>query len=286
MHPFHYRLFGLTIASDFALPELPPGDGARPDVAIRSVERLEGRGYRLEVDGVARFEIERGEAIDVERLPGVPDANVRLFLLGSVFGALLHQRGAFPLHANAVVIGGRAIAFTGPSGSGKSTLAAWFGDHDHHVIADDVCVIDSDEAHRVVVRPGLPRLRLWRDALKNSGRNPDDYRPSFEGALDDRDKFDVPLVPKQVERAYPLSAVVHLVDSPHLAVRRLDARACIAVLVENTYRGYLVRQIGMAERHFEMCVRLARTIPLLECRRPLARSSPGMIAHHVLDALG
>ena len=71
----------------------------------------------------------------------VPDANIRLYLLGSAMGVLLHQRGLLPLHANAVEIDGKAFAFMGASGSGKSTLAAWFHDHGYRIIADDVCAV-------------------------------------------------------------------------------------------------------------------------------------------------
>ena len=83
--------------------------------------------------------------IVAEPRQGVPDSNVRLFLLGSAMGALLHQRGLLPLHTNAVEVGGRAFAFMGKSGAGKSTLAAWFHDRGFRIVADDVCVVGFDD---------------------------------------------------------------------------------------------------------------------------------------------
>src|SRR5690242_18684681 len=119
-----YRVFGLRVRSSIALAELIPatGEGAA-DVVIDEgkVPEPEGgsglipvaKGLVLVVPKVGRYRIQSGSSITVETHPGVPDRNVRLFLLGSAFGALLHQRGMLPLHANAIEIGGKAIAFMG-----------------------------------------------------------------------------------------------------------------------------------------------------------------------------
>ncbi len=126
-----YRLFGLNVRSEIDLPELTPcAIEAEPEVTIRLSDigaDVSAPGLHA-VDGdlvfvaedVARYRIAAGRTIVVERLPNSPARNVRLFLLGSAFGALLHQRGLLPLHANAVEIGGKAVAFMGESGAGKS----------------------------------------------------------------------------------------------------------------------------------------------------------------------
>ena len=123
----------------------------------------------------------------------MPERNVRLFLLGSAFGVLLHQRGLLPLHANAIEIDGRAVAFMGPSGAGKSTLAAWFHDRAFRVIADNVCAISRNSEGRRQAAPGLPRLRLWAEALELMGRSSHALNRSFVD--DDDEKFDVPMDP-------------------------------------------------------------------------------------------
>ena len=125
---------------------------------------MEG-GALLVVDKTARYFVADGSRIVVQPEEGASSRNVRLFLLGSAFGLLLHQRGLLPLHANAVEIDGRAVAFAGGPGAGKSTLAAWFSDRGFALIADDVAVIDF-EGKTPIIQPGLPRLRLWERAIE------------------------------------------------------------------------------------------------------------------------
>ena len=104
--PFHYRLFGLHVLSDLPLPELAPVDPAEePDVRIILGAAAEATGTLLEIADIAQFQVEGGREIRVEPLPGVSERNIRLFLLGSAMGMLLHQRGLLPLHANAIEIG-------------------------------------------------------------------------------------------------------------------------------------------------------------------------------------
>ncbi|MBV9064041.1 MAG: hypothetical protein JOY77_14110, partial [Alphaproteobacteria bacterium] len=167
---FEYELFGLSIRSEIELPELRRSEDAREvDVVIRwgSLDKgpVEGdvRADRqclvLSIPRVAYYRVQAGREITVAPDRDVPERNLRLFLLGSAFGVLLHQRGMLPLHANAVEIGGRAVAFMGASGSGKSTLAAWFHDRGYKVLADDVCAIGFGDDGVAKVRRGLPRLR-------------------------------------------------------------------------------------------------------------------------------
>src|SRR5687767_37791 len=103
----------------------PPGVDLQDDALV------------LRIPEVASYRID-ATSILVSPAPAVPEQNLRLYLLGSAFGALLHQRGLLPLHANAVEIDGKAVAFMGASGEGKSTLAAWFHDRGFNIIADDV----------------------------------------------------------------------------------------------------------------------------------------------------
>lgn len=275
---YRYALFGLTIRSEMALPELHPAPGEGADVAIRfadlgvarsDVQELvvSGKGAVLHVPGIARYGIEQGCRILVDPVDGASPRNIRLFLLGSAFGALLHQRGLMPLHANAVAIGDRAIAFTGASGAGKSTLASLFHDRGHALLSDDVCVIGADDAGRPVAYAGIPHMRLWRDSLERSGRTTD----GFERALDGRDKYNVPArrdgAPAQME----LGAIFVLrraEEARRVAIRRLRGAEALNAVLANTYRGRYIATLGHTRRHWVASVELIGRVPVLELERP------------------
>jgi hypothetical protein len=271
-----YSLFGLTIESEISLPLAAAPESAAADVTITS-ERLaidgdHGWGYSL-VDGgtllsvekVGRFLIRDGCEIVVEPAEGASERNVRLFLLGSALGALLHQRGLLPLHANAIEMDGKAVAFSGHSGAGKSTIAAWFHDRGHRILTDDVCVIGHDEAGRAIACPGIPRLRLWREALEASGRDAGAYDRSFDAL----DKYDVPSEQPALE-PLPLAAVYLLRqtdDGRGPGIERLLGVDAVETLVANTYRGAYLRTIGRTGQHLAACLRVSREVPVFSATR-------------------
>lgn len=275
--PRDYDVFGLRVRSAVELPELFPAEGeAEPDVIIDrgaidlppskpGLEPAQG-GLLLTIAEVGRFLIRDGRSVRVEPREGIDVRNIRLYLLGSAFGVLLHQRGLLPLHANAVEIEGQAVAFTGDSGAGKSTLAAWFHDRSYQVLADDVCVIGFDGEGGAVVYPGIPRLRLWRDALTTSGRSPDDHEPSFSGDAS-FDKFDVPTAREPGRAIVPLKAVVILERAQQPAIEPVDGVAAVEMVFEHTYRGQMVPQTGDPAGHWQACVNLVRTTPIVRWER-------------------
>jgi len=289
--PHDYRLFGLRLRSELELPELvadPFSDD--PDITIQlgTVGLGDGRessadeSYFFSVPDVARYRISGGSGIVVDPDAHAPIRNVRLFLLGSAMGILLHQRGHLPLHANAVEVDGRAVAFMGRSGAGKSTLAAWFHDRGHRILADDVCVVHFDE-QGASASPGLSRLRLWEDALAAIGREDTDYERSYAGDEEYR-KYDVPISAKAGGEGLPLAAIYLLDRGDSLAITALHGTDAVDAVFANTYRGALVHSTGKSQTHWEACLRLVREVPIFSLRRPwghdrMSDQIEGVLAH-------
>jgi hypothetical protein len=270
--PFHYRLFGLNVESQLELPELPPVEpSGEPDVRIGLAAAGPHPGTLIAIDDVAKFYVEGGLRIRIVPEPGVPNRNVRLFLLGSAMGMLLHQRGLLPLHANAVEIAGKAVAVMGPSGSGKSTLAAWFHDCGYRVIADDVCVVRFDQAGGPWAEPGLPRLRLWKDALERSGRNHRHFERTRTGP-EPLDKFDVPIRSNSSHEAIPLGAAYLLGTGDQLEISPLTGIAAADAVFANTYRGEFVTS-SIMRPYWASSLQMVRQVPIFQAHRPWGRDA-------------
>ena len=137
---FDYRLFGLRIHSEIELPELPierPTTGADVKVRIGTVPPAPGGpgphavegGLLLPIHEVGRFFVRDGAEIVVEPDPGVPEANVRLFLLGSV-GAFYHFHQKRWLLAS---IFGLLVGFSRPNGT------------DVYLLGPDATILTSQE---------------------------------------------------------------------------------------------------------------------------------------------
>ena len=125
---YQYILCGLKVESDVAFPELTRWDGPRErpfDVEFRlgPVERLwdpEARGVLFEavgpdkivfqVERAGRILIENGSRVVFDAFPEANDDRIRIEFIGTTQSMLWYQRGYLPLHASALIIGGRAIA--------------------------------------------------------------------------------------------------------------------------------------------------------------------------------
>jgi hypothetical protein len=263
-----YTAFGLSIRSDFLLPELMETKcGGRAAVTIRSEAIQPGSKALLEIEGVARYLVSGGTEIIVDPCPEADEVSIRLFLLGSVFGALLHQRGLLPLHASAIETPKGAVLFAGGSGNGKSALAAAFYTRGYRVIADEICVADPD------CLPAFPRLMLWPDILDQTGLWHAGVRP----ARPNLKKFHVPLEKGFASEPSPVHSIYILGrdNAREVSVTPVSGFNKVAELAEVIYR----RRFCAETDYFDRLTSLARH-PVVR----LSRSSSASL-HETADLL-
>jgi hypothetical protein len=122
---------------------------------------------RLAFDDTGTFDVLRAERLIVW-YPGPSEsaAAVRADLLGRVIALAAHVDGALALHASAVSIDGRAIAFIGPKHAGKSTLALSLVQAGARLLTDDTLVVRLDVDGAAWASPGVQRVRLWDDSAR------------------------------------------------------------------------------------------------------------------------
>jgi hypothetical protein len=255
---YPYWAYGLRIDAELPCSGLPVRveDGGAPDVTVHLLppadEALEKGHYEvrpdvfyLEIPQAARFRVEEGRRIFVEPVADADAGKIQIFLKGSVLGALLYQRGLFPLHGSAVETPWGGMIFVGPQGMGKSTLAAEFHRRGYRLLSDDVCALRPTETG-IEILPGFAQFRLCADAFERLNE------PA--GGRFEVDKFVVPMGEGFCPEPVPLRAVHILANraedsaemGPSFAV--LQGFARVSRLVENVYRpGFLKGQATQNE---------------------------------------
>jgi hypothetical protein len=242
----------------------PAVDDVLPDGPAMRYER-EGVDLVLEVQATARFTVARGRDITVVPCRSASDRNVRGVLLGSVMGALCHQRGLLPLHASAVEIHGRCIAFAGESSIGKSTVAAALGDRGHRIMCDDVCAVTISEDGTPRVWPGPARIKLWPAVAESMGRHTELLEPEIDGL----DKLQVALPPGG-DQPLPL-ARIYVIDAHSASgIARQRGGDALRAVFDNTYRRPFSTVMGNHLGEFERAVALLRGTAIFR----VARVSP------------
>ncbi|MGA2047178.1 MAG: hypothetical protein ABSG96_05770 [Terracidiphilus sp.] len=182
--PQDYFFFGLRLSSSFELPSIPlwpamDSEGT-PDITIRFgevhasladpiwsspfVQIGRDKSALVNVATVARFWLPDRSQIVIQMSPGAELFEVEAFLIGTVAGLVLHQRGLLPLHGSCVVLDGRAISISGTSASGKSAIAASLVRRGARLLGDDLCVLHAS-INGLTVVAGSMRARLWPDVL-------------------------------------------------------------------------------------------------------------------------
>jgi hypothetical protein len=277
-----YRISGLSVASEIVLPGLIAGTpSVAPEVTIRrgnvpdalpaakssgiSWQRCDEH-FLLHIPAIARFMLTGGRDIVFSPESDADPDDVPIFLVGTVFGILLHQREQIVLHASAVEVNGKAIVFCGQSGAGKSTLAAALAHRGYPVVADDVCGLSLHDDVPIVHSDGR-QLKLWTQAIARldlvERRGAPVRRKLEKFFIDPHNVSTEPL---------PLGAVYVLREArPPLAAGISQPNIVDATLQlrRNAYRPRLVRQFDQKAAYFRAAARIANTAGIYHLTRPL-----------------
>lgn len=275
-----YRVYELTIASEWPLPGLlPAADTRQIDIHIRQGTvadfqpavcfQASPQQVLVWLPDVARIQICGGNDILVEPLhPHKHDA-IALFLLNHALAIVLLQRGLLVLHAGAVLVGGQAgdqcVALAGPSGAGKSTLLAALHEQSYAVAGDELCVLRVD-ADGATVLPGPRVMQVWAAALPSLADCA--WVPVRAGLP----KYFVPLQADCACMSLRELCVLRWVDSGSPRRTPLVGAAKVEALLHQVYQPRYVDGMQLWPQVGAQCLRLARQISVstLTRRRDLA----------------
>lgn len=294
-----YRAFEMMWCSDgLLIPELPtspaaargtaeppivvtpddPGDWPQLDPGPYDTPFLQmAKGdLRLTVEGIGRFRVANGLRIAWHRQhDGVTDQDLRTFLLGSAVGALLIQRGMLVLHGNALEKDGMAILCMGHSAAGKSTLAYALMLQGWRLLADDLVAVTPDG----LVLPGIPRIKLWHDAARAFGLNPDQLQPIRQGMhkyLLMGDALQLADQPAPLKALYLIQQRRHGKGAAdHGRITRIASQKAAALSLRNqAFRPRFVRGLGQEGANFMALALLQQRVALATL--PLPHGIPAM----------
>lgn len=276
---YYYSAFGLMISSEIECPLLAvdpsPSDvnilyRSTPDKlvnpqAVGKNFQINSNRILLNIENVARYLIHFGQEIIVEPYSDAASNIVRVFLLGSAMGAVLHQRGRWPLHGSAIATDRGAVIFVGVSGNGKSTLAGAFHKRGYRTISDDVSALSLSRKGIAQLWPGYPRIKLCADATTKLGIRPSTLlRFSRE-----EDKFELPLSEFSLD-AVEVYAIYVLETGPHdyITLIPISGFDKIKELTINTYRLHFLQGMHCEQRLFHQAQILARQARIVRVIRP------------------
>lgn len=307
-----YAVYGLAIAAGFPLPRLPTDTAGRePDLSITLIPpevasgpdpagdtdwyvnpwldddsrvvitRTADAGYRMRfADGTECLVDAAGGRVEARLPPSGSLDDLAVYLTGPVLGFILRLRGRLALHASAVAVEGRAVAFVGPSGCGKSTLAAMFARGGSAVLTEDIAPLHFERG-RVSVLPGHSSVGLWPDVVEWLFGTPEALPPLAEGW--GKCRFDLAAEGRFSGDPLPLGAVYLLAVCPGARrpeVRDIPAAQALMGLLGGIYGNLILHEhLRVAELNAAQALIAASPV------RELVRGTGPLDARDLMDVV-
>lgn len=296
---YTYRAFGLTITSEVMLSELLEAEAANEDAdvvikfgkvpltlensVIEKGNKIIGRDqFILNNQGIAKYYVEKGKLMIAEPYENSLFEEVKLYLLGTCFGALLHQRRKLPLHGSCINVNGLGVLLTGESGAGKSTIAAAFFRQGYKMITDDVAAVES-KLDVPYVYPSYPSQKLWEDAIERLDRQ--EQKTALNRISKELEKYAVKSNDFFCNEPVPLKVMVEIIpaDVNELRIEKLTGKEKLTTIIQNTYRRYFVKAFNHEQWHFKLCVNIANDVVVYRLTRPKKKQLEKEISNMILE---
>jgi hypothetical protein len=293
-----YRLFGVTMASDYLFATPLPQVSGVPDVTFteRQTNPYPFKGEKKPVyasesktdDGKSMFFIYKmdtghfvhftktidfylsSETILAHVLDPAYRYMVEILLLGEIFSLWLELQGIPMIHASAAVVDNDAIAFLSSSTGGKSSLAAAFAQQGHQILTDDVLPVKNQDS-LFLARPGYPTMRMWPDL---AGHFFGEYE-NFELVHPDYLKRRIPVGPEGFgtfcSEEKPLKVIYmpqRLSPDGEITIEPLSKKNAFFALIQNSFTAGLVEALGLQPQRMNFFSRMVMEVPMRRLNYP------------------
>lgn len=302
---FHYRLFGLTLASELPLQAYLAPPRNAPELWLRRADHLPDleappayssatlcrdgqpalRCFRSAGHEMFLFPMTGGFTIRDNDIafrpqPAAEPGGLEIALLGTVLAWWLERQGLLAIHAAAVHLEGGAVAFLSGNRGGKTALAAQFLTAGEALLTDDILPLEVSP-ERVLARPGYPQMRMWPEMAEHFlGRV--DGLPLVHPRLTKRR---LPVGPGGLGRFLDASVPLRLLLVPQ---RRADGAEAIEFhpvppveavveLLRHSFTPNLVRALGLEGPRLARLAAVAETVPMARLSYPAGLERLGVV---------
>jgi hypothetical protein len=250
--------------------------------AVRYVVARISTGYRFRFTHLCDFDISTNLAdVTWALAPGGDPGLVSVLAAGTLMAFRLFMSGHLVLHASAVRINGRGLAFVGASGMGKSTMASLMCADGAALITDDVALITINRDNALVT-PGAIESRLRPAASQVT-----ELFTSPATRLTSDGRIAITL-PRGGDDTVPLDAIVVPIPSREhdkLELTALTSAQSLIILSQFPRIPGWVDDEGLS-RQFMLLGALVERVPTFVAVIPWGPPFAVKTVHQLLDALG
>ena len=307
---YHYRLYGLTVASQIKIPDAECAtlsDTNRdadvmvtlnhvPDFSTHEtlVKLTDAWYYAVSNPQLFfmhcygfDFEISNGSTIKVDtHNMTIEGTNLIAYILGSSFGVIGIQRGLIPIHGASIVTKDSVAIITGYTGSGKSAILSALTQLGYQYLADDVSMIATVGGVPFVI-PSYPQRKTAITAAEEIGEDISSTIPILE---DGRNKYAIRKTSEWLEKELPLSRIVEIIPSVKEdnsvftpEIYTITGHASLKMVLRNLYRPQFVERIGTPPQRMKKLIEIASSIKTYQVIRPITGFSISETARIIKD---
>jgi hypothetical protein len=227
--------------------------------------RLNQNEFSMEVEDVGSFYASGGSYISLVRNPKATNATVELYLNGSTYGAILHQRKIMPMHGSCFIYNDTGIMLCGESGAGKSSLTASFVIDGNDFLTDDVTPIFISN-QKPFIWTVSDRIKLWEDSLKQLNQS----KETLHKIDPETEKFYYPL--KSYKDSHFMLSHIFLIEIHEKATidfQEIQGAEKVTALRKEIYRlEYLQGMPENEECYFGKLVEISKNVKITRLSRP------------------
>lgn len=291
---YFYNLYNLNIKSEIELSGINHGsenydvfisrgdlpDDLGQDSIIKPSFSYLNNIYLLNIKDTIKIKVEDGNKITVDAKPEISNTTIKSFILSQGMGVLLHQRGVFTIHSNAVEIDGKAVLLCGKSGAGKSTISAELINRGYKFINDDISVLQNIDG-KFYINPGIRQLKLWKESLQfisHNEQNLEQIRPELE-------KFRIEIDNLSSNELIELNRI-YILSINELNPYQLfkpDSIQKLKILRNQVYIKNIANFVGNKVKNFENLTTLSKTVEVRTISRPRQSAPPSIIVDMILE---